>query len=143
MWGTRVWQGILLAAAVAGCGGYGGGGGGGPQGPSGGGAGGGGGQTAAATVTIGNDFFRSDRNGSANPAVDTIVVGSTVRFAWVNTGATPHNVESEGQPHFASSDVLTGSGSRYEATFPIAGSYEYDCAVHGGAMSGVVVVVAR
>jgi hypothetical protein len=29
-------------------------------------------------VTVGNDFFRSDRNGTANPAVDTVVVGGAM-----------------------------------------------------------------
>lgn len=145
---TRGWRSVLLAALLGGCGSYGSSG---PQGPNGGGSGGGGGdgavggggQTQARTVTVGNDFFRSDRNGTANPAVDTVVVGGTVRFTWMNTGATPHSVESEDQPHFESSDVLSGSGSRYEATFPVTGSYVYDCAVHGGAMGGVVVVVER
>ena len=145
---TRVWRSVLFAAALAGCGSYAGG----PQGPNGGGANGGGGesgaggaggQSPARRVTVGNDFFRSEHNGTANPAVDTVIVGGTVRFTWMNTGATPHTVESEGQPHFESSDVLSGSGSRYEATFPVPGSYAYDCAVHGGAMSGVVVVVER
>ena len=105
--------------------------------------GGGGGQPPTATVTVGNNLFRSDQNGSVNPAVDTVPVGSTVRFRWVNTGNVPHTVESEGQPHFTSSAVLTGNGKTYDATFPAPGTYEYDCAVHGGMMTGTVVVVSR
>ena len=64
---TRVWQGLLLAALLAGCGSNGSGG---PEGPNGGGtgggtgdggAGGGAGGPTAATVTVGNDFFRFRR----------------------------------------------------------------------------------
>lgn len=129
-----MWRGVLLAGMLAGCGTDGRGG---PQGPD------GGGQAPAATVTVGDNFFRSDRNRSANPAVDTVRAGGTVRFTWSRTGASAHSVESEDEPHFASSDVLTASGSRYDATFPTAGRYEYDCGVHEGVMTGVVVVLAR
>jgi plastocyanin len=141
---TRVWRGLLLAALLAGCGGSAGSG---PQGPDGsgsggdgGGGGGGGGQSPAATVTVGNNLFRSDHNGSVNPAVDTVAAGGTVRFTWVNTGQVPHSVESEGEPHFASSEVLTGNGKTYDATFTAPGTYEYDCAIHGAMMTGVIVV---
>jgi hypothetical protein len=78
---TRGWRSVLLAALLGGCGSYGSSG---PQAPNGGGPGGGDGavgggeQTQARTVTVGNDFFRSDRNGTANPAVDTVVVGGAM-----------------------------------------------------------------
>lgn len=39
--------------------------------------------------------------------------------------------------------AVTVSSGGYEATFPVTGSYVYDCAVHGGAMGGVVVVVEQ
>jgi plastocyanin len=93
-------------------------------------------------VTVGNNLFRSDRNGSVNDAVDTVVVGSAVSWRWVNTGAVPHSVESVGTPSFTSGPVETGNGSHYEVTFTAPGSYRYDCAVHGEMMTGVVVVVA-
>jgi plastocyanin len=35
---------------------------------------------------------------------------------------------------------MTGNGAAYEVTFPTPGTYRYDCAVHGSAMSGTVVV---
>jgi plastocyanin len=91
-------------------------------------------------VTVGNILFRSDRNGTANPAVDTVAVGTNVVWTWVNTGPTAHSVESEGAPSFTSSPILTGTGTTYSFTFPAPGSYRYDCAVHGRAMSGTIVV---
>ena len=92
------------------------------------------------TVTVGNNFFQSGHNGTSNPAVDTIPAGTAVTWTWSNTGSTPHSVESEGTTTFASSAVLTGSGTTYSVTFTTPGTYEYDCAVHGQAMSGTIVV---
>jgi plastocyanin len=92
-----------------------------------------------AAVTVGNTFFRSNRN-STQPAVDTVAVGGTVTWTWVNTGAMPHSVRSTGSPSFTSSAVLTGDGSSYNFTFSIAGTYSYDCEVHGSVQTGRVVV---
>lgn len=163
-------QAIVVTALIAGCGGgsmatapgtnspYGGGTGGstgggtgGAMGGNGGGTGGGavgggtgGGTTSnAVTVTVGNDFFRSDRNGTANTAIDTIPAGGTVTWKWVNTASVPHSVESVPAPSFASSAVQTGSGSTYQQTFTTPGTYRYNCAVHGDLMTGVVVVLAQ
>jgi len=156
----RLVGGVLLAALIAGCGGStptapgngGGGGGGGGGGNGGGGMGGGGGvgggmgggpAPQTATVSVGNNLFRSDRNGSVNSAVDTIAAGGTVTWKWVNTGQVPHNVESVGTPSFTSGAVKTGNGSTYELTFTAPGSYRYNCAIHGDLMTGVVVVTAQ
>ena len=121
--------------------------------PSGGGTGGGGGgigggvgggpTPGSATITVGNNFFRSDRNGSANAAVDTVVAGGKVTWMWVNSGAVPHNVESVGTPTFTSGGIQTGDGSRYELTFTSPGTYRYNCAIHGDLMTGIVVVTAQ
>jgi plastocyanin len=98
----------------------------------------GGGQSGQ--VTVGNILFRSDRNGTCNPAVDTVAVGTTVTWTWVNTGATPHSVRSLGTPNFTSSNLLIGSGSTHSFTFTTPGTYQYDCAEHGTQMTGRVVV---
>ena len=98
---------------------------------------------ATVVVTVGNNFFRSDRNRSANEAVDTVVVGGKVRWQWMNTGSAPHNVASIGTPTFTSGPVETGSGRIYELTFTEPGTYRYNCAIHGNLMTGVVVVTAR
>jgi hypothetical protein len=112
---------------------YGGGGGGGGDG-----GGGGGGNTVGA-VTVGPGIqFTSRHNGSSNLAVDTISVGGTATWTW--SGTLPHSVKSVGTASFASSGTLTGSGT-YAVTFATAGTYQYECAVHGQAMTGTIVVM--
>ena len=96
----------------------------------------GGGPVGAVTMGPGIQFT-SSHNGSQNPAVDTIQVGATVTWTW--TGGLPHGVQSLGTPAFPNSDIKSGSGT-YAATFAAAGTYEYDCAVHGTAMRGTIVV---
>jgi len=93
-------------------------------------------------VTVGNNFFRSDRNRSVNAAVDTVAVGGKVRWEWINTGSAPHNIASLGSPNFVSGPVETGSGNVYELTFTTPGVYRYNCAIHGDLMTGTVVVTA-
>lgn len=100
---------------------------------------GGGGGGAAGTVTVGSGIqYVSGHNGSMNPAVDTITAGTTVTWTW--TGTLPHGVRSVGTPSFTSSETHTGSGT-YVATFNTAGTYKYDCSVHGAAMTGTIVVL--
>jgi plastocyanin len=99
-----------------------------------------GGGGAAGTVTVGNIFFRSGHNSTQNPAVDTVAAGTTVTWTWTNTGDTPHSVRSEEEPTFTSSDNLTGNGMTYQVTFTTPGTYQYDCAIHGDAMTGTIVV---
>ncbi|MEO7987398.1 MAG: plastocyanin/azurin family copper-binding protein [Gemmatimonadales bacterium] len=107
--------------------------------PSGPGTGGGGGG-AAGTVTVGNIFFRSGHNGTTNPAVDTVAAGTTVTWTWTGTGGTSHSVLSTGSPSFTSSPTQSGDGKTYTFTFVTPGTYQYDCVVHGTAMSGTIVV---
>src|ERR1041385_5351307 len=125
--------GVLAVAALAGCKSptYGGG--------SGGGGGGGGGGGPAGQIVVGNILFKSSHNGTQNPAVDTVAVGSTVTWTWTATGSIPHSVQSEGST-FPSSAVLTGNGKSYAVTFTTPGTYRYDCAVHGQQMIGAIVV---
>jgi plastocyanin len=128
---------------TGGTGGNGGSQGGGATGGDMGGGSGGGAGSGSATVTVGNDFFRSDVDGSANPATVTIRAGSTVTWRWGNTGSVPHSVQSTGTPSFTSSAVETGSGSTYQQTFTTPGTYRYNCAIHGDLLTGVVVVTAQ
>lgn len=118
--------------------GGGGGGGGGGNGGHWGGGGGGGGGSQAGQVTVGNDFFVSAHNGSQNSAVDTIAVGSSVTWTWSTAGS--HSIQSTGFPIFRNSVVLSGANYTYSVTFKHPGTYEYDCAVHGSAMTGRIVV---
>src|SRR5256712_10380698 len=48
------------------------------------------------------------------------------------------SVQSLGSPTFASSAIMSGDGQTYSVTFTTPGTYQYDCAVHGTAMSGRV-----
>ena len=149
--------GLLALGVISGCGGYnaptspsagGGGTGGGPYGGgnngggSGGGTGGGnsGPSPATAAVSVGNILFRSGNNGTVNPAVDSVAVGGTVTWTWGSNGATPHSVQSVGSTTFTSSAIQTTAGSTYQVTFPTAGLYHYQCAVHGSLMSGTILV---
>jgi len=101
--------------------------------------GGGGGATPANQVTVGNFFFQSTHNSSSDPAVDTVSVGSTVTWSWGETG-TQHSVQSTGAPSFASSSLISTSGTVYTVTFSTAGTYNYDCSVHTTAMTGSILV---
>ena len=125
--------GLLALAALVGCNSptYGGGSGGG---------GGGGGGGPAGQIAVGNILFRSAHNGTQNPAIDTVAVGGTVTWTWTGTGTVAHSVQSLGTPNFPSSAILTGNGMTYAFTFTTRGTYQYDCAVHGAAMSGRIVV---
>ena len=101
--------------------------------------GGGGGGGLVGHVTVGNNFFRSDHNGSQNPAVDTIAAGSSVTWTW--NAAGQHSIQSTGTPGiFRSSVVMSAANSSYVITLNTPGTYTYDCAVHGAAMSGRIVV---
>jgi len=136
--------GLVIAALIMGCetsgvtvtgvgggdGGGGGGNGGGAGGPS----------PDSVMVSVGNNFFRSARNGSMNVAVDTVAVGGKVVWNWAS-GSVPHNVASIGTPSFRSSDVITGYGT-YSTSFNAPGTYRYNCAIHGNMMSGMIVVVS-
>jgi plastocyanin len=95
---------------------------------------------ATVAVTLGNIFFQSNRNATRNPAVDTVAVNGTVTWTWVNTGATEHSVLSTGSTSFTSSTTRAGDGTAYHFQFTQAGTYTYNCAVHGSLMTGRIVV---
>jgi plastocyanin len=108
-------------------------------GPSGGGGGGGGGDgSPVGSVKVGPNIAFVSRHTGKIPAIDTIAVGATVTWTW--TGGLAHSVRSIGTPAFASSSTMTGAGT-YSVQFNTAGTYRYDCIVHGNAMSGTVVVL--
>src|SRR5438128_2721462 len=119
---TRAVLGAWLIAAVAACSGYsatgpttsgtgtGGGYGTGGGGDTGSNTGGGAPSAGDIAVIVGNNFMRSARNGSTNPAVDTVAVGGSVTWTWTNTGNVSHGIQSLGSPVFRNSTVLTGNG---------------------------------
>ena len=93
----------------------------------------------AAAIEVGDDFFRSGRNSTEDPAVDTLAVNGTVTWTWAADSRT-HSVQSLTGPGFADSEELAGGESRYEVTLTTPGTYEYDCGVHGGTMTGRIIV---
>ncbi len=93
-----------------------------------------------ASVTVRDNNFLSVRNGTSNPAVDTVAVGGSVTWTWAaSTGAT-HNITPPAAP-----PSFTGRGNvtppplpePHTATFATAGTYTYHCSLHGSAVSGM------
>lgn len=82
----------------------------------------------------------SVQNNLYSPAAVTITAGTQVKWTWTSTGGIPHSVSSVGVPSFVGSATLTGNGSVFLHTFTTPGVYQYQCAVHGAAMSGSVTV---
>jgi plastocyanin len=90
-------------------------------------------------VTVGNNFFTSNRNGTSNPAVDTLALNGNATWTW-GPAAGSHSVQSTGLPSFVSSLVKTGAGQTYSLPFTQAGTYTYNCSIHGNLMTGRIVV---
>jgi plastocyanin len=83
-----------------------------------------------------NVAFTSFTNATSNPAIDTIPVGGAIKWVQING---PHSVASTGVPSFTNSPgQLTPTG--YTFVFTVAGTYQYECGVHGSSMTGTVVV---
>ena len=108
---------IFLFLAATGCGGDSGTNGGDP--------------VATASVTVSNDFF--------NPANIQVLPGATVTWTWAGGSALGHNVTFASIAVSAPSDTqMTGT---FEVTMPTAaGTYSYQCTIHGSSMSGSVTV---
>lgn len=79
-------------------------------------------------------------NNLFTPTIRTVPAGTTIVWTWTNTGVTSHSVLSTGTPSFPSSVILMGAGQTYSHQFNVAGTYTYECEVHGAAMSGTIVV---
>ena len=71
--------------------------------------------------------------------IDTVRVGGTVTWTWVE-GGEYHSVEPSAEGAFAPSEVLIGTGQTYSVTFAHAGTFRYECGVHGFPMIGTIVV---
>jgi hypothetical protein len=90
-------------------------------------------------IMLGNDFFRSLHNGTENPAIDTVAVGTTV--IWDKASPKPHSVTSTSGPVAFDSGLLTGvSNTNYKFTFTTPGTYTYESTPDGAPMTGELVV---
>jgi len=88
-------------------------------------------------TVAGGNRYRSVRNGSLNPAVDTLAIGGTATWSWLGGN---HGVQSTGVPSFVSSATSDSVGNEYILQFNTAGLYGYNCSVHGDAMTGRILV---
>jgi plastocyanin len=87
--------------------------------------------TSAGVVTVGA--------GAANafaPATVTIQAGQSVTWNWVSGF---HSVVSTSMPKAFADSPQQASG-QYTATFATAGTYPYQCGIHGAMMTGTIVV---
>lgn len=72
-----------------------------------------------------------------SPANLTVPAGAKVTWSW--SGKNPHSVVGTWQGNAVESPQLRGQGS-FEFTFKAAGTFAYQCGVHGAAMTGKVTV---
>ena len=89
-------------------------------------------------IMLGNNFFRSLHNGTENPAIDTVAVGTKV--VWDKASPAPHTVTSTSGPVAFDSGLLIGANTTYEFTFTTPGTYTYESTPDGPPMTGELVV---
>ena len=75
----------------------------------------------------------SVRDNSFNPSSSLLAVGGTVTWTW--EGSAGHNVTFP-----AGANSTTQATGTFSRAFPTAGSFGYQCTIHGTAMSGTIVV---
>jgi plastocyanin len=80
----------------------------------------------------------SIKDNSYDPATLTVKAGTTVTWDW-NGSRNPHSVVGQFAGSTVDSGTKTGSG-QFTFAFPSAGTFAYQCGVHGASMSGRVVV---
>lgn len=71
------------------------------------------------------------------PSNLTVPKGTKITWDW--TGANAHSVIGKWQETRVQSEQLTGHGS-FSFTFETAGTFDYQCGVHGAAMTARVTV---
>jgi probable HAF family extracellular repeat protein len=95
---------------------------------------------APGRIVLGTSFFFSDRNGSVDPAVDTVAAGTEVTWTWLSGPGVVHSVQSIGTLSFPSSGLKGGVGLTHKVRFTARGTYLYVCSAHPGNMKGRIVV---
>ncbi len=76
-------------------------------------------------------------DNSFSPGSLTVKAGTKVTWTW--EGKNPHSVVGKFDGQEVKSQQLTGAGT-FDFTFAKVGTFEYQCGVHGAAMTGKVVV---
>ena len=77
-------------------------------------------------IAVGNNVF--------DPGATTVPPGTTVTWTW-QPGAVSHNVTFD-----AATKSPTQTAGTYSRMFATAGTYPYQCTIHGASMSGSVTV---
>ena len=97
--------------------------------------------TTAASGDGGGDEVVIEIGDNSFPAETEASVGQVVRWDWSNS-SNPHSVvgTSDNATDLLESETFSDGDGEYEVTFDEPGTYEYECGVHGSAMSGSVVV---
>lgn len=85
--------------------------------------------SAPGAIKIGDNFFQ--------PATVTVKAGDKVTWTW--GGGAPHAVVGKFDGKDVKSDTKTGSGT-FEFTFTKAGTFDYQCGVHGPSMPGKITI---
>jgi plastocyanin len=107
--------------------------------------------TFTATATTGTpgstiQVISADANGGNRfaPADLTVILGTTVKWEWVDA-VSAHNVVPDNGSTPAQSGNLTSAPHTYQFTFNTLGTFHYHCQAHGASggtgMSGTVTVI--
>ena len=96
-----------------------------------------GGQPTTAGGVPGNLTKVTVSDNKFSPVSLQVPVGANVTWEW--TGSNPHSVKGTFDGKAIQSPTLTGTGVYLEA-FQKAGTFEYECGVHGAAMTGKIVI---
>jgi len=83
------------------------------------------------SITVGNNFY------SITP--DTVASGAQITWTWA-TPSAGHTVNWDSGPTSLPANSAIMTSGTYNATLTVAGTYHYHCAIHGAAMSGVIVI---
>ena len=91
---------------------------------------------ASGTSAVPNNLTKvSVSDNKFTPSTLQVPVGATVTWEW--SGSAPHSVVGTFDGKEIKSPQLTGTGVYLEA-FQKAGTFEYQCGVHGASMKGTV-----
>ena len=93
--------------------------------------------TSTSTASGGEDGKVTISDNKFTPAEVNIAVNHEVIWTW--SGSAPHSVSGTFAGEKVQSPTLTGTGT-FAFSFTKAGTFSYQCGVHGASMSGKVTI---